>query len=113
VRLASSFRDPSGFLFWDQGELFRQINHTYSSHYDQLIDSGLYESLISDGKLIPHEEMGNEKIRSDDGYKVIRPEALDFVSYPYEWSFSQLKDAALTTLSIQQIWDVFEGQQRL
>jgi ribosomal protein L11 methylase PrmA len=35
-------------------------------------------------------------------YKVIEPEKIDFISYPYEWSFSQLKDAALATLELQQ-----------
>ena len=35
-------------------------------------------------------------------YKVIQPDKVDFISYPYEWSFSQLKDAALATLAIQK-----------
>jgi ribosomal protein L11 methylase PrmA len=34
---------------------------------------------------------------------VIQPEVLDYISYPYEWCFSQLKAAALTTLTIQRI----------
>ncbi len=33
---------------------------------------------------------------------VLRPERVPFISYPYEWCFSQWKDAALTTLEIQQ-----------
>jgi ribosomal protein L11 methylase PrmA len=33
---------------------------------------------------------------------VIRPERVDFMSYPYEWCFSQLKDAALLTLRLQR-----------
>ena len=32
---------------------------------------------------------------------MIRPRILDFISYPYEWSFSQLKEAALLTLELQ------------
>ena len=28
---------------------------------------------------------------------------VDFISYPYEWSFSQLKDAALTTLAAHEL----------
>ena len=103
MRLASSFRDPSGFLFKAQDELFRQVNRIYSDNYDKLIRSGLYESLVDDGLLIPHEDVSEEVAPIDDGYKVIRPEPLDFVSYPYEWSFSQLKDAALTTLKIQKM----------
>ncbi|MGE5123941.1 MAG: hypothetical protein ACM3H7_05445, partial [Acidobacteriaceae bacterium] len=31
------------------------------------------------------------------------PDRLKFISYPYEWSFSQLKDAALATLAVQKI----------
>jgi ribosomal protein L11 methylase PrmA len=34
-------------------------------------------------------------------YQIVQPEPVQFVSYPFEWSFSQLKDAALTTLEIQ------------
>ncbi len=34
--------------------------------------------------------------------KIIQPERVPFISYPYEWSFGQLKDAALATLSIQK-----------
>ena len=41
--------------------------------------------------------------RSDSAYRVLEPEPVPYISYPYEWCFSQLKDAALTTLSIQQI----------
>ena len=34
------------------------------------------------------------------GYKIIKPEPIPFISYPYEWCFSQLQDAALTTIRI-------------
>jgi hypothetical protein len=102
VRLASSFRDPSGFLFKLQGELFRQVNQIYATNYDQLIESGLYQSLTNDGLLIHHEDVTEDQAPSVGGYKVLRPEPLNFVSYPYEWSFTQLKDAALTTLNIQK-----------
>jgi hypothetical protein len=39
---------------------------------------------------------------SENAYKVIEPKLLPFITYPYEWCFSQLKDAALTTLAIQK-----------
>jgi hypothetical protein len=41
--------------------------------------------------------------QSQNAYKVLKPKLIPFVSYPYEWCFSQLKDAALTTLKIQRI----------
>lgn len=102
MRLPSSFRDPSGFLYRDHGELFRQINSSYASNYNQLMESGLYDALTSDGLLIPHQEVSEQMKPSGKGYKTIRPDPIKFISYPYEWSFSQLKDAALTTLQIQK-----------
>jgi hypothetical protein len=41
-----SFRDPSGLLFYRNGFIYRQINYTYKEHYDNLMDSGLYDALI-------------------------------------------------------------------
>jgi ribosomal protein L11 methylase PrmA len=62
----------------------------------------LYERLTDRGLLIPHEEVELSHRFSSAAYKVLRPAVLTFVSYPYEWSFSQLQDAALLTLSIQR-----------
>jgi 2-polyprenyl-3-methyl-5-hydroxy-6-metoxy-1,4-benzoquinol methylase len=97
-----SFRDPSGFVFRKNKIVYRQINNKYKREYDQLIESGLYKTLVEEELLIPHEEVSLDLSQSKDSYKVIKPDQLDFISYPYEWSFSQLKDAALLTLKIQQ-----------
>lgn len=101
--VAGSFRDPSGFLFRRQGVLYRQVNQVYRDHYDQLINSGLYENLVRRNLLIPHQEVEQGAPTPDLAYRVIQPEPLDFISYPYEWCFNQLKDAALTTLKIQEL----------
>ena len=101
-QLSASFRDPSGFLFTDNGILYRQINRAYSKDYARLMDSGLYDKLVKASLLIPHLEVEQAPVESDAAFKVIKPERLPFISYPYEWSFSQLKDAALATLSIQK-----------
>ncbi len=101
-RLNSSFRDPSGFLFTQDGVVYRQINHSYANNFDLLIETGLCAALIKDGLLIRHAESKIEAPDSINAYKVILPEQLPFVSYPYEWCFSQLKDAALVTLEIQK-----------
>ena len=102
-RLGASFRDPSGFLFARQGVLYRQVNQAYQPHYDQLMGSGLYDRLIKAGLLIPHGDANVEPAEPGLAYKILRPELVDFISYPYEWSFSQLQDAALATLAIQKL----------
>jgi len=100
--LGSSFRDPSGFLFKQQGEIFRQINLEYRNHYDHLMSSGLYQYLVEHTLMLTHKEIEIPPPDPITAYKIIKPNMLDFVSYPYEWCFSQLKHAALTTLRLQR-----------
>ncbi len=95
----SSFKDPSGFVFMQDGMVYRQINHSYSHHYDHLLSSGLYQELVNQNWLIAHTEI-NSATPIADAYKIIRPQTVRHISYPYEWSFSQLKAAALLTLKI-------------
>jgi len=102
VAEASSFRDPDGFVFYRDGTLYRQINRKHENHYRQLVKSGLYEHLVDTQRLVPHREVETPPARADEFFKIIEPEPIPFLSYPYEWCFSQLKDAALLTLSIQR-----------
>lgn len=98
-----SFRDPAGFVFFSDGAVYRQINHSGKSNYEKFMQSGLYKKLVESSLIVSHEESDIPFPSPDQGWKVIRPEKIDFISYPYEWSFSQLKDAALATLQIQKI----------
>lgn len=105
-QLTASFRDPSGFVFRHNGEIYRQINNSYTADYDMLMSSGLYDALVKKDQLVAHDEVEPDVISRvpDTGrYKIIKPALVPYVSYPYEWCFSQLKDAALLTLSIQTV----------
>jgi hypothetical protein len=102
-RISGSFKDPSGFLFrGEDGNLYRQVNSRYQGDYDQLMESGLYGELIRDGWLLEHKEANLSLKESDGAFKIISPEIVPFISYPYEWCFSELQDAALLTLRIQK-----------
>lgn len=98
----ASFRDPSGFVFLKDGTFYRQINICYRDHYDHLVKSGLLAKLTLDRLLLPHEEAEANLACEEGAFKVMKPQRLEFVSYPYEWCFSQLRDAARTTLLVQQ-----------
>jgi hypothetical protein len=102
-RLGSSFRDPTGFLFTEEGILYRQINRIGFENYFAMIDSGLYKDLVDADLVISHEEASPFDRQSLPDQLIIKPEKIAFISYPYEWCFSQLKHAALCTLEIQQI----------
>ena len=105
-KVAASFRDPAGFVFESGGRLFRQINRSFADEFDAFIASGLYDHLLRDGLIVPHAERAIGDVSSPApalAHRIIEPERIGFVSYPYEWCFSQLRDAALATLSIQTI----------
>jgi len=101
TRLGASFRDPSGFVYKSEGTLLRQVNASYRDELKLLGTSGLYEDLVNNRLLIPHTEVGIEYARTESAIAVLRPEVVRTISYPYEWCFGQLKDAALATLKIQ------------
>ena len=96
----SSFRDPSGFIFYHEGICYRQINPVYKECYDYFLESGLYQKLVNEKLLIPHETVSSSHLPFSGGYLTIRPEPIPFISYPYEWCFTQFKKAALATLDI-------------
>lgn len=91
----SSFRDPNGYIFTGKNGLCRLINPLYFPHFERLEKSGLYKTLTDQKLLIPHELLvrDNKKI-------IIKPKLIPFITYPSEWSFEALKQAALLHLKI-------------
>jgi SAM-dependent methyltransferase len=101
--VAASFRDPSGFVFLHDDVLYRQVNQSFQPDFDHLVQSGLYKTLLEKELIVPHEEADLALARSPGAYKILRPERIPFISYPYEWSFGQLKDAGIATLRLQEL----------
>jgi hypothetical protein len=99
----ASFRDPSGFVYRRDGVLYRQVNRRHRLHFDHLNASGLYARLIDERLLVAHSETDRDLAATDEAYVVVKPAMVPFVSYPYEWCFEMLRDAALATLRIQDI----------
>jgi len=97
----ASFRDPAGYVYRDNGVWKRIVTAYGAEDYRQLRASGLYSRLIDEGLLVPHEE--ETAADASQGVVVLKPEQIRYISYPYEWCFGQLRDAALLTLQIQEI----------
>jgi SAM-dependent methyltransferase len=100
--LGASYRDPSGFVYTRDGTLYRQVNRVFQGHYQAFLQSGLYAELEEGRLLVPHREVSLDLAASPDAVAVLEPERVEFISYPYEWSFGQLRDAALLTLELQE-----------
>jgi hypothetical protein len=100
--LPSSFRDPAGYIFRQDGLVYRLITLTGKPAYDGLMNSGLYTALTQKKWLIPHTEMP-ASFQGPAGYKIIQPEPLPFITYHWEWPFALLQDAALLTLEAAKL----------
>ncbi len=96
----SSYRDPAGFVFYKDGHLYRQVNQVFKDDFEYFTSSGLYQHLIAKQWLVPHRRLDENFTGTKEWYTTLQPEMVRWISYPYEWCFDMLKDAALTTLEI-------------
>ena len=100
----ASWRDPYGFVYRRNGVLLRQINAVATDEWNRVVSSGLVARLHAAGLLIRHEPAPFDWAADATlAVEVIRPEPVPFISYPYEWTFGQLKAAALLTLRAQAL----------
>jgi hypothetical protein len=90
--------DYSGRLFWHEGNLYRGINPGRESFYKKILNAGIVQAMV-DRKLIID--------TSDAGWSttefplVLKHRVIPTISFPAEWCFSQLKDAALLALDLE------------
>jgi len=102
-RISGSYRDPSGYVYSYKNRFFRSITKNYESVYVALKDSRLIDKSINHGYLIETCELDkrDDSKVMDDASFVLEHKRVPFISYPYEWTFSQLKIAALHHLEFQ------------
>lgn len=97
-----SFRDPRGHVYGIDGRVFRTITESAVADYKFARDNGNLEPIIKKGWLINSWETDQKiPITEQDSVRyLLEHPRLDFISYPYEWSFSVLKAAALLHLDL-------------
>ena len=95
-----SFRDPESRVFYADGQVFRSLSKEGLEDFEALAASGL----LDDARIVRTERAddaaGLEQLLAKETAAVLRHELIPFVSYPYEWTFSMLKDAALVQLDL-------------
>jgi hypothetical protein len=92
----ASYRDPSNQVFYADGQVLRGMRDDAVETWRALAGTDFFARLVSEGKLCR-----TEAVEPVDGWPlVLRHERIPFVSYPYEWPFSMLRDAALMHLEM-------------
>ncbi len=95
-----SFRDPSGRVLWRDGKVLRLIFDQGQQNYAAIRDQGVYQKAVEREQLLALQECDATPFRDmrPAPHFVLEHPALEFISYPYEWTFSGLKAAALLHL---------------
>jgi len=99
---AGSFRDPSGQVFARNGGIYRSVFKHGVKEFVAVRDAGVYDKLIADGLLVPHEEVDFGDWAPAGTLFCLEHPRIPMVSYPWEWPFSFLKDAALIHLEAME-----------
>jgi ribosomal protein L11 methylase PrmA len=104
VRTPGSFRDASGHVYEADGRVFRTVNEVARVAYESSRDSGILQQLQQDSWIIESAELPRDQWPAAIGKPsyVLEHPRLPFVSYPYEWSFYQLKTAAIHHLKLHR-----------
>ncbi len=102
---AGSFRDRTARVVHRDGQVLRYLDAEADRHWQHLKDTALFRDFTADGRLVATEEIDAPGEGPGEGLgfeprRVLRHEAVPFISYPYEWSFGMLKDAAMLQLDV-------------
>jgi ribosomal protein L11 methylase PrmA len=102
-KVGGSFRDPAGHVYDNGTTILRTVTRTKIDEFQKLHGDGVYQRLAKSGHMVTCEDVtdAHSDMVVDQVQRVLRHDRLKYISYPYEWSFNQLKDAALLTLDIQ------------
>jgi SAM-dependent methyltransferase len=101
-----SFRDPDSRIFTTDGRVLRLLSEQGLADWRELSSSDLFAELVREGRLVGTREVDDARPEAEaEGIHggvagVLEHDVIPFVSYPYEWSFSMLRDAALLQLDL-------------
>jgi hypothetical protein len=100
---SGSFRDRNARVYYDGERVVRGLGQHAAQEWDQLSVTRFFPRLLSDRKVVATRRVDDASFTTPDGRQwslFLEHERIPFVSYPYEWSFSMLKDAALLQLEL-------------
>jgi hypothetical protein len=97
-----SFRDPDSRVFYSEGAVYRALTERGAAQWEAVARTQSFARFLRDGKVVATERVqdGIPAGVLEGAAAVLRHELVPFVSYPYEWTFGMLKDAALLQLEL-------------
>jgi hypothetical protein len=99
-----SFRDPDSRIFTTDGRVLRLLSEQGLADWRTLSSTTLFDELVQEGSVVGTREVENVAALPEALHGgvagVLEHDVIPFVSYPYEWTFEMLRDAALLQLAL-------------
>ena len=96
-----SYRDRNGAVFYANGAVYRGISDRALANWESLSAAPFFTDFVTQGKIVATEQAPSSLASAAGEWAAfLKHERIPFVSYPYEWPFSMLKDAALLHLEL-------------
>lgn len=100
-REPGSFRDPASAVFYVEGRIRRGLSASGLADWDVIAGSPAFTTAVADGRVIGTRLVDRRQDSSEgDWAAILAHDRIPFISYPYEWTFGMLKDAALLQLEL-------------
>src|SRR5262249_28644994 len=90
-------------VFYADGCVFRALSSTALAAWQRLAETRFFRHAIESGQIVGTEivePLDTPSLPSGQWAGVLRHARIPFISYPYEWPFGMLKDAALLQLDL-------------
>ena len=102
-----SFRDRDGRVYHIHGKVYRGLSPAALDNFRRLQEEPFYCELVEAGKLIGTREVAAEDTGLPDTIQAswagfLEHAQVPVISYPYEWTFSMLKTAAMLQLQLTE-----------
>lgn len=91
-------------MFYHGGEIYRALSAAALDDWERISGKRFFREGVASGKIVSSARLPAEDpaaaLAGDEWPGVLHHQKIPFISYPYEWSFGMLQDAALLHLEL-------------
>ena len=99
-----SFRDWTARVFYFEGQVYRGLTATAWEEWQPVARSHFFEAAVGAQQIVATDVVDRQSLRGlalDPSWvAILHHQTIPFITYPYEWCFGMLKDAALLQLEL-------------
>ncbi|MEJ2009036.1 MAG: class I SAM-dependent methyltransferase [Acidobacteriota bacterium] len=102
---SASFRDRNARVFYGNTSVYRGLGAEALKEWEALTGTSFFDQFMKEGSIIGTHRVDPWVPRmdgtvADEWVAVLKHERIPFLSYPYEWTFGMLKEAAMLQLDL-------------